>query len=118
MIYFLRKYKSIFHTVSAMSPPSRHGAIHKRKHESMAANLLEIDDASYREFLKQTPEINQLFDYYFPGSRLQRAREEQVKFVAEKLLTNPALASQVRNFICHAGLQETKEAFRNEQYHM
>lgn len=96
----------------------RTGALRKLNHESMAANLLEIDDASYREFLKQTPAINQLFDYYFPGSRLQRAREEQVKFVAEKLLANPAFAKKVRNFICHAGLQETKEAFRNAEYYL
>jgi len=101
-----------------MSAPRRQGAVRKLNHESMATNLLEIDDASYREFLNQTPAINQLFDYYFPGSRLQRAREEQVKFVAETLLANPALAKKVRNFICHGGLQETKEAFSNAGHYL
>ena len=101
-----------------MSSLCRHGAVHKLNHEGMATNLLEIDDASYRKFLKPTADISQLFYYFSPESRLQRSWKEQVEFVVAKLRADPALAVKVRIFIQKAGLQANEDAFRNEQYHM
>ena len=125
MNYFLRKYKSIFHTVSAMSSIRRSGAVLRYNLSRMASELLEISDEGYLEFLfektskEEITDIKQLFDYHFPGSRLSRAREEQVVFVVEKLRADPALAAMVSNFIYQAGLPENNyDAFRNTEYYL
>ena len=106
-----------------MSAPRRQGAVLEPEpepnHRKTAENLLDVAaDERYREFLGQTHEISQLFDYYLPESRLWRSHDEQVVFVVEKLQTNTAFAATVENFTHQAGLPENKEAFRNAEYYL